>query len=117
MIGFAPAGEVVLVEMFAVVAKPGDDVGVRNAVLEHAVDLLAEGGREVADLSSATAVKQKAERAVEVLDNGLFVAVRQVARSGWHPYGLVGLKIGRTRAGVSGWSWRAHEFYTLIGPG
>jgi hypothetical protein len=68
VIGFAPAGEVVLVEVFADVAEPGDDVGIREAVLEHKVDLLADGGREPGDFAGATAVEEEAGWAVKGFD-------------------------------------------------
>jgi len=54
VIGSTPAGEIVFVEVLAGVAEGGDDLGVGEAVLEHEVDLVAEGGRELGDFAGAT---------------------------------------------------------------
>ena len=62
MIGFAPAGEVIFVEAVAGVTKPGDDLGVGDAVLEQEVDLVADGWREFGDFAGAAAVKGEGRR-------------------------------------------------------
>ncbi len=55
--GFAPAREVVFVEVFTDVAEGGDDSFGGKAVLEHEVDAVADGLGEPGDLARVAGVE------------------------------------------------------------
>jgi len=59
VVGFSPAREVVLVEAFAGVTEVGDDGGVREAVEEHEVDLVANGLREAGDFAGTATTEDE----------------------------------------------------------
>ncbi len=56
MVGFAPAGEVVFVEVLARGAEGGDYIGIGMAIQEEAIDLLTERLREAGDFTFTASV-------------------------------------------------------------
>jgi len=61
VIVMSPARQVVFVQAFARLTKTGDDLGVRETVVEHEVNLLPHRFGEVADFAGAAAPEGAAE--------------------------------------------------------
>jgi hypothetical protein len=73
VVGFAPAGEVVLIEESAGFAKFGDDVGIGKTILKHEVNLFTDRRWEMGDSAGAAAVEDVTGGAVEGIDQADFI--------------------------------------------
>jgi hypothetical protein len=58
---FRPAGQVIFVKTFAGLAEAGDDAGVGDTILEHTINLLADGFGQTGDFAGAPAMENEVD--------------------------------------------------------
>ena len=70
VVGFSPARKIIFIESFTGVAEARNYGGVGDAVLEHKINLVAEGLREVGNFAGTATMENEMSGIMEGLDEG-----------------------------------------------